>query len=338
MGPFPRVCLVVSFCASVAVPTMAVTISPSSATVKENATQQFTASTPSTWTTTCGSVSSSGLFKAPLYPSTTCIVTATATNGSGAASAKVSVVSPIVMTPVSAKTPQGKTQQFTASMAVTWTAKCGVISATSLYTARGSVGSNCTIEAIATISPMYTVYGYDSITAPVTSGGSITISPPSATVTEAATQQFTAGIASTWTATCGSVSSAGLFKAPLYTSTTCKVTATATNGSGSASASLTVVSAIVMAPVSAKTPQGKTQQFTANMPVTWTAKCGTISATGLYTASGTVGSNCTIEAIATGTTHYTAYGYDSITSATFTALTIAPLSPRLPAGTQQQFT
>src|SRR3954447_26190503 len=114
----------------------------------------------------------------------------------------------------------------------------------------------------------------------------VTISPTSATVTENATKQFTASTASTWTTTCGSVSSAGLFKAPLYPSTTCKVTATATNGSGSVSAAVTVVSAIVMTPVSAKTPQGKTQQFTANMPVSWIAKCGTITAGGLFTASG----------------------------------------------------
>ena len=321
-------CLVLS-----SFPALAVTVSPSSATVKQNATQQFTASTASTWTTTCGSVSSAGLFKAPLYPSTTCKVTATATNGSGSASAAVTVVSPIVMTPVSAKTPQGQTQQFTANMPVTWTAKCGTISATGLYTASGTVGTNCTIEAIATTVPKYTAYGYDTITAPVSSGP-ITISPTAATVTEAATQQFTASTAATWTTTCGSVSTSGLFKAPLYPTTTCKVTAA--NSTSSASASITVVSAIVMTPVSAKTPQGQTQQFSANMPVSWTAKCGTISATGLYTASGTVGSNCTIEAIATGTIKYTAYGFDTITAPS--TLTISPLNPSVQEGATQQFT
>jgi len=263
------------------------------------------------------------------------MVTATATDGSGSASASITVVSPIVMTPVSAKTPQGQTQQFTANMPVSWTAQCGTITATGLYTASGTVGTNCTIEAIATTSPQYTAYGYDTITAPTTSGP-FTLTPMSVIVTEGATQQFTASTASTWTTTCGSVSSAGLFKAPLYPSTTCKVTATAANGSGSASASVTVVSPIVITPASAKTQQGQTQQFTANMPVSWTAVCGTITATGLYTASGTVGTNCTIEAIATGSVAYTAYGYDSITAAM--PLTISPLNPTLPVGTQQQFT
>jgi hypothetical protein len=67
-----------------------------------------------------------------------------------------------------------------------------------------------------------------------------------------------------------------------------------------------------MTPVSASTALGQTQQFTANMPVTWTAKCGTITSGGLYTANGTVDTDCTIEAIATGTIKYTAYGYDKI--------------------------
>jgi hypothetical protein len=139
-----------------------------------------------------------------------------------------------------------------------------------------------------------------------------TITPTTATITEGATKQFTASASANWTTTCGSISSSGLYKAPLYPSTTCTVTATATSGSGSAKAQLTLVSPIVMSPASAATALGQTQQFTANMPVSWSAKCGTITSGGLYTASGTVGTYCTIEAIATGTIKYTAYGYDKI--------------------------
>lgn len=138
------------------------------------------------------------------------------------------------------------------------------------------------------------------------------ITPTTATITEGATQQFTASAPAIWTAKCGSISSTGLYKAPLYASANCSVTATATSGGSSATAPLTIVSPIVMTPVSASTPLGQTQQFTANMPVTWSAKCGTITSGGLYTANGTVGTYCTIEAIATGTIKYTAYGYDKI--------------------------
>jgi len=324
---FPALsCLVLS-----AFPALAVTITPASATLNENATQQFTASAPSTWTTTCGSVSSAGLFKAPLYPTTTCKVTATATDGSGSASASVTVVSPIVMTPVSAKTPQGQTQQFTASMPVTWIAKCGSISSSGLYTASGTVGSNCTIEAIATTSPKFTAYGYDSITPPT-----VTISPLNPTVSEGGTQQFTASTASTFTASCGTISSAGLFTAPLSPGS-CVITATATNGSGSkASTTATVTSPIAITPVSAVTAQGQTQQFSANQPVTWSTSCGSISATGLFKASATPGSACTITATASSGTAYTARAVDTVGAAA--VITITPLSPTLPAGTQQQFT
>src|ERR1017187_365828 len=89
---------------------LAGTVSPSSAIVQENATQQFTASTPSTWTTTCGTISSTGLLRAPLYPSTSCTITANAMDGSGTVTARATVVSPIIMTQGSAKTPQGRTQ------------------------------------------------------------------------------------------------------------------------------------------------------------------------------------------------------------------------------------
>lgn len=428
-------------------------ITPTTATVTEGAKKQFTASASANWTTRCGSISSSGLYKAPLYPNTACAVTATAMDGSGSATAEITVVSPIVMTPVSATTPQGSTQQFSASMPVSWTAKCGTITSGGLFTATAAIGTDCTIEAIATVAPFYSVYGYDKVSSPssftisplsptvseggkvqftvstsatfaascgsITSAGLFTaplmrascnitakplsgtgsasavvtvtspltitpasattvsgqtqqftanmpatwasscagmnatsglftasaapgtvcsvkatatgttaytatasdtlgasgvfaVTPASVTVQENATQQFTANASANWTTTCGSISSSGLYKAPLYPSTTCTVTATAISGGASAKALLTLVSPIVMSPASAATAFGQTQQFTANLPVSWSAKCGTITSGGLYTANGTVGSFCTIEAIATGTVKYTVYGYDKI--------------------------
>ncbi len=143
-----------------------------------------------------------------------------------------------------------------------------------------------------------------------TTGTVMTIGPTTATVSEGATLQFTANASATWTTNCGTISAAGLYKAPLYPSTSCTVTASGTTGS--ATAKLTVVSPIVMTPVSASTSQGKTQQFSASMPVTWVAACGSITASGLYTASAPVGTFCTIEGIATGSVKYTVYGYDKI--------------------------
>jgi hypothetical protein len=87
---------------------------------------------------------------------------------------------------------------------------------------------------------------------------------------------------------------------------------TASGSGSSATANLILVLPIVITPASAATSQGKTQQFSASMPVTWSAKCGSITASGLYTASAPVGTFCTIEGIATGTVKYTVYGYDKI--------------------------
>jgi hypothetical protein len=57
-------------------------------------------------------------------------------------------------------------------------------------------------------------------------------------------------------------------------------------------------STVIVTPSSATTQVGRTQQFSANVPVTWSASCGTINSTGLFTAPNTPGT-CTITATAT---------------------------------------
>ena len=313
-------------------PCYAVTLTPATVTILENSTQQFTASVSSTWTTNCGSISPTGLFKAPLYPKL-CTITATATNGSGSATSSVNVVSPIIMTPGSATTPQGQTQQFTASAPVTWVAACGSITPGGLYTASAAVGTYCTVEGIAISGPKYTVYGYDKIGPP--SNTAISISPINPTVSEGVTQQFTSNKSANWATNCGSITATGLFKAPLYPKI-CTITATATSGGQTATTSPSVVSPIVMSPVSVVTPQGQSQQFTASAPVTWVATCGTITSSGLFTATAAVGKYCSIEGIATTSPKYTVYGTDKVGPPA--PLTISPLNPNLVTGSARQFT
>ena len=67
-----------------------VVITPSSVTLKEGATQQFSANTAVTWSASCGTISTSGLYTAPNVAET-CTVTGTATNGSGSGTATVMV-------------------------------------------------------------------------------------------------------------------------------------------------------------------------------------------------------------------------------------------------------
>ena len=236
------------------------------------------------------------------------------------------------MTPRTIQTPQGKTQQFTASVPVTWHTKCGSISASGLYTASGSVGQQCSIWAIASSGPAYTVYGWDQITAPGPPQP-FSVSPTTAALLENATQQFTASASATWTASCGTISSGGLYKAGLYEGS-CTVTATA--GSQQATATVAVTSPIVMTPRTVLTPQGQTQQFTANMPVKWYTRCGSINASGLYSASAAVGQQCSTWAVAASTPAYTVYGWDRIEAPT--ALSLYPATITMPEGASQQFT
>lgn len=311
----------------------AVTISPPSITLTEGATKQFTASVHSTWTTSCGSVSTTGLYKARLYEGT-CTVTATA--GTQKATATVTVKTPIVMKPRTISTPQGNKQQFTASIPVKWYTKCGSITAGGLYTASGSVGQQCSIWAIAASGPAYTVYGWDRITTPTTKPP-LTVSPTAATVVEAATKQFTASRAASWTTTCGSVSTSGLFTAPLKPGT-CTITATATDGSGmKAPANATITSPIVITPSTASTVANQTQQFSANAAAKWTSSCGTISTSGLFTAPASGPATCTIQATAASGTAYTAFATDSVVPAT-QGLVVSPANPSVSEGATQQFT
>lgn len=307
---------------------LAVSVSPTGITVKENATQQFTASVTSTWSTNCGSISSTGLFKAPLYPKQ-CTITAVATNGSGSGTASVNVVSPIVMSPVASTTPQGQTQQFTASAPVTWTAACGSITPGGLFTASATVGTYCTIEGIATTAPNYTVFGYDKIGPPT---AALSISPQNPSILEGATQQFSASATASFSTTCGSITSGGLYTAPLVPGT-CVVTAVASTGA-TASSTASITSPITITPSSATTAQGQTQQFAANAQVIWSSSCGTISSTGLYTASGAAGSTCSIRATAIGSPAYTAFASDVTSAGTFV---ITPPNPTVNEGATQQF-
>jgi outer membrane protein assembly factor BamB len=153
----------------------------------------------------------------------------------------------------------------------------------------------------------------------ISAGSTYSISPQNPTVSEGATRQFTASVASTWGATCGSITSGGLFTAPL-SQPACKVTGTASDGSGhTASTNVNVSSPITISPSGATTVVNNTQQFSANVAVTWAASCGSINSSGLFTAPATAGS-CTITATASSGTPYTAKATDTVTSSTPSAL------------------
>ncbi|HEY1580287.1 MAG TPA: choice-of-anchor D domain-containing protein [Terracidiphilus sp.] len=128
------------------------TISPMNPSVAVNGTLQFTASAPSTWTATCGTVgASSGLYTAPASTGS-CTVKATATSGGQTASTTVTVTASsgqVTVTPASVSLHAIGTAQFSANQAVTWSTSCGSISSTGLFTAPVAT-ETCTIKATST--------------------------------------------------------------------------------------------------------------------------------------------------------------------------------------------
>ena len=174
----------------------------------------------------------------------------------------------VTISPISATVAAGGTQQFTATVqntnntAVTWqvngvmggNATVGTISGSGLYTAPASPAT-VTVTAVSQADTTKSASAQVTITAPT--AVSVTISPISATVAAAGTQQFTATVqntsntAVTWqvngvmggNATVGTISGSGLYTAPASPAT---VTVTAvsqadTTKSASAQVTITVV-------------------------------------------------------------------------------------------------
>ena len=218
----------------------------------------------------------------------------------------------VIISPVTATIGTGATQAFTATVSgatsttVTWSvqegATGGTVSSTGLYTAPTVAGTYHVVatsqadtskKAVATIT----------VTAPVTVA--VTVSPTTASIETGATQTFTALVSGsanqgvTWTASGGTISSAGLYTAPTAAGTYYVTATSQADTSKKAVATITVTApvtvAVTVSPTTASIETGATQTFTAlvsgstNQGVTWTASGGTISSAGLYTAPTAAG-------------------------------------------------
>jgi uncharacterized protein (DUF1800 family) len=133
-------------------PPPAQTISPSTATVKLGATQQFTSSGATAWSATAGSISATGLYTAPSTMPSSSSVTVTAKGPGGSASAKVTLVSqnPQIISPSTVSSHLGATQQFTSAGATSWAATYGSVTSTGLYTAPATLPNGGTDTVTAT--------------------------------------------------------------------------------------------------------------------------------------------------------------------------------------------
>jgi hypothetical protein len=196
----------------------------------------------------------------------------------------------------------GAQVQFTATVTgstntnVIWAASEGTITQTGLFTAPSAIESvtiTCSYAANTTIFAQTTA----SI---VRTGVSVAISPPGATLGIGETQAFTATVTGstnttvTWSATAGTITTAGLYTAP-STAGTYSVTATSNaDPTKSATATVTVNPiTVTVNPASGQVLIGRTYQFSdkvtgsTNTGVTWSTSAGTITSGGLLTAPGT---------------------------------------------------
>ena len=210
-------------------------ISPTSAAVILGRTEQFTSSGATSWKASAGTISSSGLYTAPSTMPSSTAVTVTATGPGGTATAKVTLkpIPPQTISPVTVSLDLGVKQQFTSSGATAWTATAGNITGTGLYTAPTTEPASGTATVTAT-GPG----GSASATVTVVDSTPTTISPTAATVTLGTTQQFASGGGTSWKATYGTVTSAGVYTAPAAMPSSSSDTISVTGLGGTATAAI----------------------------------------------------------------------------------------------------
>lgn len=382
------------------IPPVAVSISPTTAQLLVGKQQQFTATvtntsnTAATWSvsgsgcsgSTCGTVSSSGLYTAPASVPSPAQVYVTATSVADptkSATATVTIIPPVgvSISPASATVVTGKQQKFTATVnnstnsSVTWSlsgtgcsgSTCGTISTAGLYTAPSSVPNpaQVTVKAVSVADPTKSATATVTIVPPIGIG----ISPTTAQLLTAGTQQFSASVtnttntAVTWTvagsgcsgSACGTISSSGFYTAPGTVPTPAQVFVTATSVADptkSATATVTIIPpvAVTISPTSVTLGTGGHQQFTAtvsntnNTAVVWSVAgsgcsgtaCGTITTSGLYTAPVTVPKSA-VTVTATSVADSTKSAHAQVTVTVPIAIAITPASAQISQGATQQF-
>jgi hypothetical protein len=264
------------------------------------------------------------------------------------------------VSPATATVAPGGTQQFSiqnlpSGADVSWSIspKTGHISMAGLYSAPDNVAAQTTITVTATNSSADSVLGSASLTLQASPAPSV--SPATATVAPAGTQQFSvqnlpSGDSVTWSISPGkgSISTSGLYSAPSYVASQASITVSATNSStsavlGTASLTLQASPAPSVSPATATVAPAGTQQFSVqNLPsgasVTWSISpaTGGISTDGLYTAPSDVTSQTTVTVTATNSSTNAVFGTASLTLRASPTPKVSPAKVTLaPAGTQQ---
>jgi calcineurin-like phosphoesterase family protein len=275
-----------------------------------------------TYTATGGTVTPEGLYTAGRTTGTFRII-ARETSGTGLRdTSRITIKAPtlaqVVLTPAAVTLVEATSQQFAAyglmnnsdsvAVSVDYSATGGTITAAGLYTAGHNAGTYRVIAkqhngsladtTIVTVNPPTLVR--------------VVLLPPSVTLAKGASQQFSSygtmdngedvTITVDYSATGGSISSSGLYKAGTSTGTY-RVIAREHGGTLADTSSVTITSAklaqVVLVPSSVTLLKGATQQFqsyglmntgdSVAVSVSYSATGGTISSSGRYTAGTSTG-------------------------------------------------
>jgi hypothetical protein len=275
-------------------------VSPASAAVRQNGTQQFTATVSGatdasvTWSvdgiaggnSTLGTVSASGLYTAPAASGNHTVTATSVQDPTRSASAQVTVTSPVSVSvsPASATIPLGQSQQFQATVSnssdttVTWSVdgvaggntQAGTITAGGLYTAPSTSGTH---TVTATSNADSSAIGSAQVSATAT----LAISPAAASVHAGATQTFQAMVngssanvswavdgASGGNTNVGTITASGVYTAPTITGQH-TVTAVLQSSNQSANAQVSVLPpadfSLALTPADATVNAGSSARF-----------------------------------------------------------------------------
>jgi uncharacterized protein YjdB len=347
-----------------------ISISPAAPSILTSATQQFTANVQGTvtdksvtWSATGGTITASGVLTAPASAGKVTVTATSVADTTKSATTTVTVAAPVAngvsISPSTGAILTSATLQLSATVqgtvtnkSVTWSASSGSVTANGLFTAPAAAGT-ATVKATSVADPTKSATATITVNAPSVS--SITLSPTSASILAGATQQFNATVQGTvtnksiaWSASSGSINSAGLFTAGATPGTATITVTSLADPTKTASATVSVtaptVTSVSVTPATASIQTGATQQFSAavqgtvtNKAVTWSASAGTITNAGLLTAPAADG-KVTVTATSVADNTKSASATVTVNSPTVTSISVSPSTINILALAAQQFT
>jgi len=374
-------------------PPVTISVSPSLITLRVNDQFQFTATVTGTanmavtWqvngvtggSAANGFISAAGLYTAPAAPPASAVtvtaISAVAPNPSASATVTVQPLATISMNPATATVNVNLGVQFFVNItglsntAVTFSvngipggnSSVGTVSAAGLYVAPAAApAAPVAVRATAVADPTLIATSTVTVVVPVT----VSVTPGSASIAVAGTQQFNATVtgsanqAVTWSvnaiaggnATVGTISAAGLYTAPnnLVLTQAYSISARSVadpTASGTASVTVNVPVSVSVSPTTANVRVGATQQFSstvmgsANTNVNWTVSAGggSITAGGLYTAPAAVPAGA-VTVTATSVADPTKSATATVTVQPGVSVTVSPATANVIVSQTQQFT